>query len=154
AVLPREYAEATKSPAHIQIFATDIDSRAIATARSGLYPESITKDVSSERLARHFVQLEDGTYQVNKSVRDLLVFSEQDLTQDPPFSRLDLISCRNLLIYLDAALQATLMSVFHYGLKPSGWLLLGTSETVGDFPALFQLIDRKAKLYQRKDGES
>lgn len=153
AILLREYAEAAKNRTRVQIFATDVDERAITTARSGVYPEAIAKDVSPDRLARHFIQQEeDGAYRVHKAVRDLLVFSEQDLTQDPPFSRLDLISCRNLLIYMDAELQSKLMSVFHYGLKPSGWLLLGTSETVGDFPALFTLVDKKAKLYRRQEG--
>ena len=151
AILLQERLEALKQNYRIQIFATDIDSRAIAVARAGIYPASIADDITPERLARFFTREPGGAYRVHKGIRDLLVFSEQDLIKDPPFSKLDLISCRNLLIYLGADLQKKLMSLFHYALSPGGMLFLGTSETVGEFGDLFATLERKAKLYQRKE---
>lgn len=151
AILLQERMEALKANYKLQVFATDLDSRAIATARSGLYPGSIAADISPERLARFFTAEPDGSaYRIHKSIRDLLVFSEQDLIKDPPFSKLDLISCRNLLIYLGGSLQKKLIPLFHYALNPGGVLFLGTSETVGEFDDLFAVLDRKSKLYQRK----
>jgi two-component system, chemotaxis family, CheB/CheR fusion protein len=151
-ILLREQMEALKRSFRLQIFATDIDSRAIDTARAGLYPASIAQDVSPERLARFF-SVEDGSYRIQKSIRDQLIFSEQDLIKDPPFSKLDLICCRNLLIYLGPELQRKVLRLFHYALNPNGLLFLGSSETIGDFADLFSPVDRKAKLYQRLDGE-
>jgi len=152
AILLQERLEALKQNYRIQVFATDIDSRAIAVARAGVYPASIAESVSPQRLARFFTAEDGGNaYRVHKSIRDMLVFSEQDLIKDPPFSRLDLISCRNLLIYLGADAQRKLVSLFHYALLPAGMLFLGTSETVGEFVDLFSPVERKAKLYQRKD---
>ncbi len=151
AILLQERMETLKQSYTLQVFATDIDSRAIAVARIGLYPASIVNDLSPQRLARFFTAEDDGSgYRINKSIRDMLVFSEQDVLKDPPFSKLDLISCRNLLIYLNADLQKRLIPLFHYALKPGGILFLGTSEGVGDFSDLFTVLDRKAKLYQRK----
>lgn len=149
AMLLVEHMEAIKASFTVQLFATDIDSRAIATARAGRYPASIAGDLSPERLARFFTA-DGGGYRIHKSIRDLLVFSEQDVIKDPLFSKLDLISCRNLLIYLGAELQKKLIPLFHYALKPDGWLFLGTSEGVGDHDALFRVLDRKAKIFQRK----
>ena len=152
AILFREQMEAMKQSFKLQVFATDIDSRAIDVARAGVYPASITADVSSERLARFFSQ--DGdSYRINKNIRDTLIFSEHDLIRDPPFSKLDLISCRNLLIYLGPELQRTLIPLFHYGLTPTGSLFLGSSESIGEFVELFAPLDRKAKLYQRLDAQ-
>ncbi len=152
AILLQEYMEAIKQHFVVQVFATDIDSRAIERARAGIYPASIAADVSPERLARFFAQEPDHTsYRIQKNIRDLLVFSEQDLIKDPPFSKLDLVSCRNLLIYMDGDLQKKLTPLFHYSLNPGGFLFLGTSESVGDFVDLFSTLDSKAKLYQRKD---
>ena len=152
AILLQERLEALKQSCTVQLFATDVDCTAIATARAGLYPASIAADLSPERLARFFTA-EPGcnAYRINKAVRDMLVFSEQDVIKDPPFSRLDLISCRNLLIYLGADLQKRLIPMFRYALNPGGFLFLGTSETVGAFDDLFIALDRKQKLYQRKD---
>lgn len=152
AILLQERIEALKISYTVQVFATDIDSRAIAAARVGLYSASIAADISPERLARFFM-LEPGgqSYRIHKGIRDMLVFSEQDLIKDPPFSRLDLISCRNLLIYLSTELQKKLMPLFHYALNPRGMLFLGTSEGVGDFTDMFNVLDRKAKVYQRKE---
>ena len=155
AILLEEHREALKQSYTIQVFATDIDRRAIATARIGVYPASIAGDVSPQRLARFFMALPDGSaYRIHKSIRDLLVFSEQDVIKDPPFSRLDLISCRNLLIYMGAELQKKLIPLFHYVLRPGGILFLGTSEGVGEFADLFAVLDRPAKLYQRKEHSS
>ncbi|MEO6602457.1 MAG: chemotaxis protein CheB, partial [Polyangiaceae bacterium] len=147
AILLREQMDALKRTFKVQVFATDIDARAIDTARAGLYPASIATDVSPERLARFF-SAEDGGYRIHKNIRDLLIFSEHDVIKDPPFSKLDLVSCRNLLIYMGPELQRKLIPLFHYALNPSGLLLLGSSETVGDFGELFAAVDRKAKLYQ------
>ncbi len=152
AILLQEHMEALKQSYTVQVFATDIDSRAIATARAGLYPASIAADILPERLARFFSAEPDGSaYRIHKSIRDMLVFSEQDVIKDPPFSRLDLISCRNLMIYFSADLQRKLIPLFHYALKPGGHLVLGTSEGVGEFSELFSVLDRKAKIYQRKE---
>ena len=152
AILLVERMEALKQSYTVQVFATDIDPRAIATARAGVYPASIAADMSPERLARFFT-LEPGgqAYRIHKGIRDLLVFSEQDLIKDPPFTKIDLISCRNLLIYLDANLQKRLIPLFHFALNPTGMLFLGTSEGIGDFESLFAVLDRKAKLYRRKE---
>jgi len=152
AMLLQERIEALKQAYHVQIFATDIDSIAIASARAGLYPGSIANDISPERLARFFTTEADGSYRIRKSIRDMLVFSEQDVIKDPPFSRLDLISCRNLLIYMSSELQKRLIPLFHYTLNPGGMLFLGTSETVGEFNHLFTVLDQKAKLYKRMQG--
>jgi two-component system CheB/CheR fusion protein len=135
----------------VQVFATDIDSRAIATARAGVYPTGIAADIAPHRLARYFsVEPGGNTFRINKNIRDMLIFSEHDLIKDPPFSKLDLISCRNLLIYLGVELQKKLIPLFHYALSPGGMLFLGTSETVAEFGDLFAPLDRKSKLYQRK----
>lgn len=152
AMLLHERLEALKQSYKIQVFATDIDSRAIAVARAGIYPASIADDISAERLAHFFTAEADGnTYRVHKNIRDMMVFSEHDLVKDPPFSRMDLISCRNLLIYMGSELQKKIISLFHYALLPGGVLFLGTSETVGDFANLFMALDRKAKTYRRNE---
>ena len=151
AILLHEQLAQLQLSCKVQVFASDIDRRAIARARTGVYPASIANDVSAERLARYFTAEADGSrYRIHKCIRDLLVFSEHDVIKDPPFSRLDLISCRNLLIYMGSELQKRLIPMFHYILKPSGVLFLGTSETVGEFGDLFAPIDHTAKLYLRK----
>ena len=151
AILLAEHQEALKQSFKFQVFATDIDSQSITAARAGIYPASIAADLSAERLARFFTQEPDGSaYRINKMIRDMLVFSEQDVIKDPPFSRLDLISCRNLMIYMNGDLQKKLIPLFHYALNPGGYLFLGTSETVGEFSDLFVTLDRKLKLYQHK----
>ncbi len=151
AILLHEQMEALKLNHKVQVFATDIDGQAISSARSGRYSPSIADNLSSERLARFFTaESEGGAYRINKVIRDMLVFSEHDLIKDPPFSRLDLISCRNLLIYMSGDLQKKVIPLFHYALNPGGFLFLGTSETVGDFGELFKTLDRHARLYQRQ----
>lgn len=133
----------------VQIFATDVDEAAINKARLGIYPEGIIDDVSPDRLRRFFARTDAG-YQISKQIRDLCVFSRQNVIKDPPFSRLDLISCRNLLIYLERVLQKKVFSVAHYALKPSGFMLLGSAESIGEFANLFQLVDQKTKIYSKK----
>ncbi|MGH8231961.1 MAG: CheR family methyltransferase, partial [Steroidobacteraceae bacterium] len=135
----------------IQIFATDIADTAITHARAGVYPESIAADVSAERLRRFFMH-SDGGYRISKTIRDLCVFARQDLTRDPPFSRLDLIVCRNVLIYLSAPLQKRLMNVFHYALKANGYLMLGSAETIGTHADLFSLMDKHQRVYVKKSA--
>jgi two-component system CheB/CheR fusion protein len=155
AILLREHMDELRQDLKIQIFATDIDSEAIETARAGVYPDSIAADVSPERLARFFRQdTESSTYRVRKTIRDMVVFAEQNVIDDPPFSKLDLISCRNLLIYMGGELQKKVVPLFHYALNQNGYLLLGSSETIGGFVDFFGAIDRKWKLYQRKGGVS
>ncbi len=132
-----------------QIFATDISETALETARQGIYVENIALDVSAVRLERFYTKVDQG-YQISKFVRDVCIFARQDLTRDPPFSRLDLISCRNMLIYLGQPLQKKVFPVFHYALKPHGYLVLGTSENISNFSELFRLIDRKHKIFVRK----
>jgi two-component system CheB/CheR fusion protein len=150
AILLQEHLEATTQDYRVQVFATDIDSQAITTARAGRYPASISADVSPARLARFFDLDPDGRmYRVQKNIRDMLVFSEQDAVRDPPFSRIDLISCRNLLIYMGQDLQKKMIPLFHYALNSGGFLFLGSSESVGDFSDLFSTIDSKHKLYHR-----
>jgi two-component system CheB/CheR fusion protein len=152
AMLLVEGMEALKVSCPLQLFATDIDARAVATARAGLYPASIADEMSPQRLTRFFTaEPGGGSYRVKKTLRDLIVFSEHDVIKDPPFSRLDLISCRNLMIYLGAALQKKLVPLMHYALNPRGFLLLGSSEGVGDFLDLFDAPDRKAKIFQRRE---
>ncbi|MEI6268837.1 MAG: CheR family methyltransferase [Methylococcaceae bacterium] len=149
AILLQEYMDRLKKNYKVQIFATDIDSTAIAKARSGLYPPSIASDISSERLANYFT-FESKGYRINKNIRTMLVFSEHNVISDPPFSRLDLISCRNLLIYFEGELQNKLLPMFHYALNPGGALFLGNSENIGNFVDDFRKIESKAKLYLRK----
>jgi two-component system CheB/CheR fusion protein len=133
----------------IQVFGTDVSEAAIDHARAGAYPESITADVSAERLRRFFTRT-DGGYRINKTTRDLCIFARQDITRDPPFSKLDLIVCRNVLIYLGANLQKRLMGIFHYALRNTGFLLLGSAETVGSGADYFNIVDKRHKLYAKK----
>jgi two-component system, chemotaxis family, CheB/CheR fusion protein len=144
-----EYLGERLSCAGVQIFGTDVSEAAIDTARAGLFTESVLEDVSPERLARFFVP-HDGRYLIAKRIRDLCIFARQDVTRDPPFSRLDLVSCRNLLIYLDVTAQRRVMHIFHYALRPQGFLMLGPSETIGQTPDLFEIADSHHRLYTRK----
>src|SRR3989441_1309709 len=137
----------------IQMFATDLSAAAVTQARAGRFPASIDNEVSADRLRRFFVKT-DGRYQISKAIRDACVFAQQDVTRDPPFSKLDLISCSNVLIYLSAALQERVIPVLHYALKPTGFLKLGSSESVGRFTDLFSVLDKKHKVYAWKPGPS
>lgn len=133
----------------IQLFGTDINEAVLNRARTGIYPERIKDDVSPERLRRFFTKADDG-YRINKSIRDYCMFARQNVIEDPPFSHVDLITCRNVLIYFDAALQKKVMPVFHYALKPNGFLVLGTAESVGGFAELFAIADAKFRIYEKK----
>jgi two-component system CheB/CheR fusion protein len=135
----------------LKIFATDLDPQAIEKAREGVFPTNIAADVSAKRLDRYFVETERG-YQVTKSIREMVVFAQQNIIMDPPFTKLDLVCCRNLLIYLTPEVQKKLLRFFHYGLNPGGFLFLGSAETVGNFTNLFAPLPGKTRLYRRLDS--
>jgi len=150
AMLLREHMDGLESPPQVQVFATDIDAQAIEAARQALYPEAVAGQVTPERLERFFVR-QGNMYQVCREIRDLCLFSLHNLIADPPFSRLDLISCRNLLIYLEGDLQKKVLALCHYALRPGGYLFLGPSEMVTGQPELFRTIDKKLRLFQSRD---
>jgi two-component system CheB/CheR fusion protein len=153
AILMLEAAAERNVEPRLQIFATDLDEGALATARAGHFPRSIVADVSEERLQRYFI--DDGThYRIRKEVRECVLFAAHSALKDPPFMRLDLISCRNLLIYLERALQQQLCAMFHYGLKSNGFLFLGPAETADGIPDLFATLDKEARLYTSKPQAS
>ncbi len=149
AIVLTEFLEEHGAACGIQIFATDLSESAIERARSGVYLENAVGGVSPERLRRFFVS-RDRVYQINQSIRGACVFAKQDLTKDPPFSKIDLISCCNLLIYLGPLLQKRAISLFHYALKPGGFLVLGSSESIGSYADAFQTVDRKQRIYSKK----
>jgi len=151
AMLLREQQEADNTDVEIKVFATDIDRKAIESAGIGLYPETIVADMEAGYLSRHFDKRTPG-YQVKRSIREMVVFAIQDLAKDPPFTKVDLISCRNLLIYLQPVLQRRIMATFNYALQSQGYLLLGSSETVGEMSDMFQPVDAKNRIY-RHTGE-
>jgi two-component system CheB/CheR fusion protein len=148
-----EFASDTGRTLPVQIFATDLNGAGVERARAGLYPKTIAADVSPERLRRFFVEV-DGSYRVAKAIRDVCVFARHNAIADPPFSHLDMVTCRNLLIYLEPALQQQLLPVLHYALRPLGVLWLGASETIGAHRDLFELEDAKHKIYVRRPGAS
>ncbi len=151
AMIFHEYLQLQKNrgKSKVQIFATDIDNGAIEAARSGLYSESITVDVSPERMMRYFVK-KGNMYKIKDEIREMVVFAVQNVIKDPPFSKLDLITCRNLLIYLNTDLQKRLLPLFRYSLNTDGVLFLGSSETIGDRSDLFSVIDKKWKIYKAR----
>ncbi|SKC73149.1 CheR family methyltransferase [Pseudoxanthomonas indica] len=153
AMLLREYANTMDAPPHIQLFASDIDGRALAVARVGRYPQSIAEEVPQDRLARWFVK-EGETYSVSKELREMCVFSQHSIVKDPPFSRLDMVSCRNLLIYLDADLQNRIIPLFHFALRPHGYLFLGNSENVSRHAKLFAPVERTFRIFQKLDVDT
>ncbi|TMI26057.1 protein-glutamate O-methyltransferase CheR [Candidatus Bathyarchaeota archaeon] len=142
-----EYLDRSRVHPSIQIFATDVNEAVLEKARQGVYAASAS--ISAERLQRFFVPT-NGSIQVSKPIRRMCVFAKQDVTADPPFSKLDLIVCRNLLIYLGLALQRKLLPIFHYSLKPTGFLVLGDFETVGEFDNIFKLANKRLKIYSKK----
>ncbi|HYC35444.1 MAG TPA: CheR family methyltransferase [Usitatibacter sp.] len=149
----QEYCAEAGKRVPMQIFATDLNGAGIERARQGIYPRGITQDVSPERLRRFFVEV-DGHYRISKVLRDMCVFAQQNALADPPFSRLDLIACRNMLIYLEPVLQQRLMPLLHYALRGGGYLWLGSSETIGSYRELFDVVDGKHKLYLKRPGVS
>ncbi len=136
----------------LQIFATDLDAQAIEKAREGLFPPNIAADVSAQRLDRFFIKTERG-YQITKSIREMVIFATQNVIMDPPFTKLDFVSCRNLLIYLMPELQKKILPLFHYSLNPGGFLFLGSAETIGSFTNLFTPLKGKKGLYQRRASD-
>jgi two-component system CheB/CheR fusion protein len=146
-----EFLQKEQSDVRVQIFATDVSDTAIEHARAGVYATAIAGDVGAERLRRFFTRSE-GHYRVSKLIRDLCVFARQDLTKDPPFSRLDLVMCRNVLIYMDTVLQKKLIALFHYALNAHGYLILGQAETVGSQASLFSLADKKYRIHRKKSA--
>jgi two-component system CheB/CheR fusion protein len=153
AILFHEHIQKMKEKVKVQIFATDIDSGSIEIARSGVYPNSIAVDVSPERLSRFFTR-KDTVYRIRNEIRETVIFAEHDINKDPPFSKMDLISCRNLLIYMGVELQKRLLPLFRYALNPDGILLLGSSETIGDTTDLFSLLDKKWRIFRARRTEA
>lgn len=152
AIIIHECMNEAKKNIPVQIFGSDIDEKAIEKARAGIYPIGILADVTSERLSRFFITWDNDTYQIKKEIRDMVVFAGQNLIKDPPFIKLDLLSCRNLLIYLESEVQGKLLPLFHYALKPGGILFLGTSETIGEFTDLFSPLVKKWKIFNRRES--
>src|SRR6266446_2142912 len=150
AIALREHMDKSPSTPKVQIFATDIDESALSIARLGRYPAPLMSHVSKERLTRFF-DADDVTYSVSKDIRDMCMFSTHSVIRDPPFSRIDLVSCRNLLIYFGTEFQATAVPVFHFALKENGYLFLGTSENVSQFGDLFAPVDKKHRIFQRRN---
>jgi len=153
AIILRELVEKQNHRISIQLFGTDVDSRAISKAREGLYPNTISGDIDSVRLNRYFAK-EGESYRVRKEIRENIVFSVQDILRDPPFSRLSFVCCRNVLIYLNPAAQKRLLPLFHYTLVPGGVLVLGSSETIGGFTNLFGVGNQKWKVFNRLEVPS
>ncbi len=149
AILMREHMERLTAAPRVQIFATDIDERALVIARAARYPAALLDGVSDERRARHFIP-DSGSYVLSKDVRELCIFSPHSVIRDPPFSRIDLISCRNLLIYFAADVQNQIIPTFHYALRPDGYLFLGSSENVSQFGYLFEPIDKHHRIFRRR----
>ena len=152
AICLREYLEKTGTNVNVQIFGTDVSEKNVEKARAGIYPETIADDVSEERLKRFFSR-SNNQYQITKSIRDMCIFAKQDLTRDPPFSNLDIVSCRNVLIYFKHQIQRKIIPLFHYALKPGGFLLLGKSESIGGFNQLFSPLN-KGIAYTKRPAPS
>ncbi|MGB3226271.1 MAG: chemotaxis protein CheB [Desulforhopalus sp.] len=150
AIIVQESLEALGRNLEVQLFGTDLDKTAISTARTGTYLNSISLDVSEERLKKFFIKV-DNQYQVKKNIREMIIFAEQSVIKDPPFTKLDMLSCRNLMIYFGPKLQERLLPTFHYSLNPGGILLLGTSENIGHYADQFTLLDNKWKIFERRE---
>ena len=150
AIIIQECMNKTRQNMTLQIFATDIDDDAVLTARNGLYPLSIADDIYPERL-KHFFKLENNQYRISKEIRETIIFASHDLVKDPPFIKVDMISCRNLLIYFENSLQKRIANLFHFSLLPDGILFLGPSESFGSNTNLYSVVNSKWKLYTRRD---
>ena len=153
AILMQEHVHTLHKRFEVKIFATDVNKETILFAGAGLYPGSITADVSPDLLARYFVQTEGG-YQISRNIRDQVVFARHDLLKDPPFTRMNLVSCRNLLIYLQTPEQREVLSLLHFALCPAGYLFLGSSESVGEQHDTLEPINAKARIFQKRAGTS
>jgi two-component system CheB/CheR fusion protein len=152
AMLFLEEMNASQTACHLQVFATDVDAEALEVARHGVYSESIVADVSPERLARFFTKTDESSYQISKLVRELMVFAPQNLVADAPFSKLDLVSCRNLLIYLEPEVQKKVITLLHFALNEGGYLFLGPSEKIGRHTDLFEPVSKKWRIFRRIGG--
>jgi two-component system CheB/CheR fusion protein len=152
AILLAESIQKLEKRLSVKIFATDIDKKALEYASIGIYPESIAADISAERLHHFFVKKEDKSYQVSRQIRQMVIFAPHNLAKDPPFVKIDLVTCRNLFIYFQSQLQDKVLKYFHFSLKQQGFLFLGSSETIGDNVYLFSSIDSSKKIYQYKSG--
>ena len=139
------------TPSQLQIFGTDVSEVALEKARAGIYQANALGGVSPERIQRFFEKHDNGS-RIVKEIRDLCIFARHDVTHDPPFSRLDLVSCRNLLIYLDEVAQRRIMQAFHFALRPHGMLMIGPAETIGQSSELFEQVDKRARIYRRRPG--
>jgi two-component system CheB/CheR fusion protein len=153
AIIVQEHNSKLKQKFNVQIFATDIDKEAVDMARTGLYPDSITADVSPERLDRFFTR-KASAYKIKEEIRQMIVFAVQDIIKDPPFTKLQMISCRNVLIYFDAELQTKVLPLFHNALMAGGILCLGSSETIGNHSDMFSVVDRKWRIFRVKGAEA
>ena len=151
AILMHEHAATLREKYDVRIFASDVNKKTIEFAGAGIYPGSIAADVSADLLARYFVKVESG-YRICRSIRDQIVFARQNILNDPPFTRMDLVSCRNLLIYLQTPWQRKVLSILHYALRSEGWLFLGSSEAVGEQQNAFAPINAKARIFQKRGG--
>lgn len=152
AMLFLEQMAATQATCQLQVFATDVEPEALDVARRGVYPDTVVADIGPERLQRFFAKVDDHSYQVNKQLRETVLFAAQNLLGDPPFSRLDLISCRNVLIYLEPEVQQKVLLLLHFALNEGGYLVLGPSETVGKYVNLFEPVSKKWRIYRRVTG--
>src|SRR3989475_11836685 len=148
-----EFSEQAGDARKLQLFAIDVNEAVLDKARAGSYAKNFVNDLSPERLRRFFVE-ENGGYRVAKFLREVVIFARQNLLSDPPFSRMDLVSCRNLLIYLEQDLQRKILPTLHYALKPGGFLFLGESESIGSFADLFEPVDKKHKIFSKKPGRT
>jgi two-component system CheB/CheR fusion protein len=144
--------EKSKPEIRVQIFGTDANEKNIEKARQGIYPKTIEENISESKLKRFFRRI-NGNYQITKLIRDMCIFAKQDITSDPPFSNLDLIMCRNVLIYFDSLLHERVFPIFHYGLKSNGFLVLGESESIGKFSYLFEPVTTKGLIYKKKRAQ-
>ena len=151
AIIIQECLDDIKHHINVQIFGTDINESAIEAARRGLYLSGIKVDVSETRLKRFFIK-EDDSYRIKKSIREMLVFATQNIIKDPPFTKLDIVSCRNLLIYFGPELQKKILPVFHYSLKEDGIMVLGPSETAGQSDRFFTVLDKKWKIFRKNSS--
>ncbi len=151
AIMLKEYMEQTNEAYDVKIFATDLDKESIEYGSMGFYPESIVADISIERLKKYFIKKEKG-YQINENIRKMVIFATHNIIKDPPFSKIDLISCRNMLIYLKPIMQKKILSLFHFSLNKEGYLFLGSSESLGDLSKSFSTINSKWKIYGYKEG--
>lgn len=153
AMMLREMAKTTKCMANITVFASDIDKTILVRAREGVFTQKEVSDVPEDLLSKYFTENKER-YTINKEIRDMVIFAEHNVLQSPPFSNLDLVSCRNMMIYLEVEAQQSALKIFHYSLKPNAYLFLGSSETLGDIEQSFKVIDRQWRIYQKTDGQN